>query len=174
MLPGYRCTACKYRTVNRKNMLGHPRTSVHLDVGSGWEEVMLQSFSQGRYTKYWIVDVAKIPGRQTDAIIDRTTGNRYSDIGGRRNGDRDRDKANKEGGGAGRGWDGMLAQYGRALKVDRQGGLGEGLSGIRSQADLPARVGTEIKAVWKSIRDGPEREEQETLARLAKTFGREM
>ncbi|KAH7137828.1 hypothetical protein EDB81DRAFT_801064 [Dactylonectria macrodidyma] len=156
---------------------------------------MLQSFSQGRYAKYWIVEVAKIPGRRTDAMMDGTPGDQCSDIGGRRNGDRDGDEANEGGGGADDGWDGMLVQYGRALKVEedqrrriaqRPGGVDHddrwvdkaGWAKHFQELDLKRiyqlGLGPESKAVRKGMRDGPERGEQETLARLAESFGREM
>lgn len=58
MLPGYRCTVCEYRTINKTNMIAHRSKSSHPSDRSGWESVTLQSFSQGSFARYWIVETA--------------------------------------------------------------------------------------------------------------------
>ncbi|KAK5996336.1 hypothetical protein PT974_03092 [Cladobotryum mycophilum] len=59
VLGGYSCTECRHLTINKKNMFTHQGQSSHgLDVGqTGWVKVALQTFSQGRHARYWIVGV---------------------------------------------------------------------------------------------------------------------
>ncbi|KAH7136196.1 hypothetical protein EDB81DRAFT_901850 [Dactylonectria macrodidyma] len=117
-LRGYSYRKCEYLTINRKNVLSHCSQLKH----RAQQAEHTRASKDGRYAKYWIVEAAKVPGRrQTDAMMDGAPGgDQCSGIGGSRNGNRDGDEANA-GGGGGRAddrWDGMLAQYGRALKVE--------------------------------------------------------
>ncbi|KAH9230326.1 hypothetical protein K456DRAFT_1773637 [Colletotrichum gloeosporioides 23] len=54
---GYGCRRCRYYTRARDNMTRHWRTAGHVptDVGHGWKEVLLQTWSRGRYARYWDV-----------------------------------------------------------------------------------------------------------------------
>jgi hypothetical protein len=74
---GYRCLDCVYRTVNRKNMYKHGRQARHGRVGRGWAEAALQTFSQGRYTRYWVVE-GPSGGRPTGSL-DRPAARRDED-----------------------------------------------------------------------------------------------
>lgn len=52
--PGYKCKKCDYMTVSRKKITTH-RKQVHQSIDKIWEEVYLQMFMNGRYSKYWVV-----------------------------------------------------------------------------------------------------------------------
>ncbi|KAM6523083.1 hypothetical protein FSOLCH5_003702 [Fusarium solani] len=92
-------------------------------------------------------------------------------------------------------WDGMLTQYGRVLKKEederrrtaqKPGGIDHDSTWINKTGwakhfqgrDLKRiyqlGLGPKSKAVRRGMRDGAEREEQETLARLIESFDREM
>lgn len=65
-LSGYSCTGCRYLTVNRKNIITHNNRGLHGVTGAGWTKVLLQTFSQGRYARYWVVvSEAARPGSAT-------------------------------------------------------------------------------------------------------------
>lgn len=59
---GFSCTSCRYLTIARDGMTRHWRmaphgkdTATNLAKREQWKMVMLQSWLQGRYVKYWIV-----------------------------------------------------------------------------------------------------------------------
>lgn len=59
VIRGFSCTDCGHLTANRNNMVSHRTEARHAGrggAGAGWHEVMLQSFMQGHYVKYWIVE----------------------------------------------------------------------------------------------------------------------
>ena len=189
VLAGCRCTVCGYLTINRKNILAHPRKSDHADIGGGWEAVELQTFSQGRFARYWVIERQRPMPR--DAVVERDASRCSdesepgSDAGGYYYGDE------ADGGD----WGGMLTQYGRVLKKEederrrtaqKPGGIDHDSTWINKTGwakhfqgrDLKRiyqlGLGPKSKAVRRGMRDGAEREEQETLARLIESFDREM
>lgn len=53
--PGYSCSGCNYLTRSRKCRERHDREQSHPESESGWAQVRLQTFSNGRYAQYWTV-----------------------------------------------------------------------------------------------------------------------
>lgn len=67
VLQGYSCKGCRFLTINRKNASTHESSSGHQfkDGEEGWKTVTLQTFSRGRYARYWIVDASNWQGSAT-------------------------------------------------------------------------------------------------------------
>jgi hypothetical protein len=56
VLGGYHCLGCGYLTASRKNITEHWRLSQHHDSPKQWERVSMQTFSHGRFARYWVVE----------------------------------------------------------------------------------------------------------------------
>jgi hypothetical protein len=99
--------------IKRKNILEYLKKSEYVDIETGWEPLTLQSFSQGGFATLWVVDVPR-PRAVDVAAADKNAGH-ISDStsapqasGGHRNGDE-----------VDEGWEGMLSQYGRSPKKEK-------------------------------------------------------
>lgn len=53
--PGYSCSGCNYLTRSRKCRERHDREQSHPESEAGWIQVRLQTFSHGRFAKYWTI-----------------------------------------------------------------------------------------------------------------------
>ncbi|KJK87120.1 hypothetical protein H633G_09028 [Metarhizium anisopliae BRIP 53284] len=56
VLPGYKCMKCRYMTVSRKIINTHCRKQ-HESTDEKWQEVYLQTFTGGKFSRYWIIPV---------------------------------------------------------------------------------------------------------------------
>lgn len=58
---GFECKHCTYLTINKKNIIHHCSQQGHNSGGEtdkrGWDNVVLQTFTKGKYSRYWIIDI---------------------------------------------------------------------------------------------------------------------
>jgi hypothetical protein len=188
-LGGYRCrySTCRFLTIHPNRLTAHYAESDHAaaveDAGSGGShprrgtDVTLQSFSRGRFARYWIV---------SDPAADSDDG----EDNARRRGSESGDDS-----GYGSGWDEMLSNYSRKLAVDedkrRRTGEAPGGADVDdpwvtwtgwaehfrerdlaqisrlSKGPLPESA---LKRVWNSV----EKQRQRRLRRIAESFERVM
>ena len=65
VLRGFSCLGCEYLTISRKKITLHARETAH--GHECWRRIRLQTFSKGRYARYWIV---KGDGEGDDDVVD--------------------------------------------------------------------------------------------------------
>ena len=119
ILKGFSYLGCDYLTINRKNIINHCSKTPYSTAGERWRGVELQTFSQGRYARYWIVGPDAIKNNQEEGNgIDKN--------------DQDRSRNNIDR------WEDMLDRYNAAVDKDREKRL--------RTVDNPA--GVENVSIW--------------------------
>ena len=108
---GYSCNGCAYLTSSRKKIVNHYRTAQHPMGEERWKEVKLQTYSQGRCARYWMVDDGE-DGASRGRV-------RQEDENGRE--DEDEDESEGENGdGDGDEWMRTLREYDEVLERKRE------------------------------------------------------
>ncbi len=176
LLDGFRCGDCPYLTISRKKLQIHRRVEDHR---GDWAEAALQSFSQGRYARYWIVTPPPGHGARV-AEEDENGGARETEAGGP-----ERDKR----------WAQLLSGYATQLAEEeavRRRTI-DGTPGVDLESTWVAEIGwarhlhgkdmVELyqagsgavsAAVYRNVQDEAVRNEQQQLMRLGESFDREI